>query len=135
MNVTENVIADLYPLYVSQECSADTRVLVEGYLQQHPEIDRRLRRIMSAGIATHAASIQPPDEMAALRKARRSVRGQSWLMALAIFFSFCPLSVVFSNGDTRWMVAEAPGTAFALGTVGLVLWLIYAVVRYRSRVL
>ena len=48
MNVTKDVINDLYPLYVEKECSADTRALVEEYLQRNPQHAEELCRVMSA---------------------------------------------------------------------------------------
>jgi len=135
MNITESIIADLLPLYASNECSADTRALVEGYLQQHPEVDRRLRRIMTASIPTHASAGKAPDEMHALRKARRLLRWQSWLMGFAIFFSLTPLSVQHAAGQMRWLALESPATAIVSATLGLMLWVIYALLRSRTRAL
>jgi len=38
MDVTRDVILDLLPLYLAEEVSADTRVLVESYLAIDPEL-------------------------------------------------------------------------------------------------
>ena len=38
MNVTDNVIRDLLPVYLAGEASADTRTLVEEYLKEHPAL-------------------------------------------------------------------------------------------------
>jgi anti-sigma factor RsiW len=38
MEITPNVILDLLPLYVADEVSADTRALVEEYLETDPEL-------------------------------------------------------------------------------------------------
>ena len=48
MNVTKNVIADLFPLYAENECSPDTRALVDEYLRSHPQDAEELRQIMSS---------------------------------------------------------------------------------------
>ena len=50
MNITKNIINDLIPLYFANECSADTRALVEEYLQQYPEQAAMLRRIASTPV-------------------------------------------------------------------------------------
>jgi hypothetical protein len=43
MKVTRDVILDLWPLYEAGEASAETRALVEEYLQQDPEFARLVR--------------------------------------------------------------------------------------------
>ena len=45
MKITKDIIADLYPLYAEQECSADTRALVDEYLKAHPQEADELRRV------------------------------------------------------------------------------------------
>jgi anti-sigma factor RsiW len=72
MEVTRNVILDLLPLYLADEASADTRALVEKYLETDPEL---------ANIAKQSAAMELPrdipipltkeDEMEAYRKTKR----------------------------------------------------------------
>src|SRR4029077_7540453 len=38
MNITRDVINDLWPVYAAGEASADTRLLVEEFLRQNPEV-------------------------------------------------------------------------------------------------
>jgi len=38
MKVTKNIIIDLLPLYLADEVSADSRTLVEEYLETDPEL-------------------------------------------------------------------------------------------------
>jgi hypothetical protein len=47
MEITRDVILDLLPLYVADEVSADTRALVEAYLEGDPQ----LAKIASQGVA------------------------------------------------------------------------------------
>ena len=72
MEITRNVILDLLPLYSANEVSADTRALVEKYLETDPEL---------ANIAKQLTAMEKPgdipvplsqdDEMKAYKKARR----------------------------------------------------------------
>ena len=48
MDITKDVISDLFPIYVANECSADTRALVDEYLRGNPQQAEELQRIMSA---------------------------------------------------------------------------------------
>ena len=72
MKITRNLILDLLPLYSANEVSADTRALVEEYLETDPEL---------ANIAKQLETMEKPedipallsqdDEMKAYKKARR----------------------------------------------------------------
>ena len=53
MQVTRDVILDLLPLYLANETSADTRILVEKYMEMDPEL---------AHIATESSELFQPDE-------------------------------------------------------------------------
>ena len=72
MDITRNVILDLLPLYVANEVSADTRALIEKYLESDPEL---------ANVAKQLEGMEKPrdipfplsqeDKMRAYREARR----------------------------------------------------------------
>lgn len=38
MEITRNVILDLLPLYLADEVSSDTRILIQEYLEKDPEL-------------------------------------------------------------------------------------------------
>lgn len=71
MEITKNVILDLLPLYLADEVSADTRALIEEYLETDPEL---------AEIAKQSAAMELPgdipipltqeDEMKAYKKSK-----------------------------------------------------------------
>jgi len=133
MNVTKDIINDLIPLYVANECSADTRALVEDYFQRNPRQAEELRRIMNTTVPAAAPPAKGLDEVRAFREARRRLRRRSWLMAAAIFFSLAPFSF-FSTGDrTWWLLRDATGSALVYAAIGVVFWIIYAVDRRRSQ--
>ena len=132
MNVTKEVITDLYPLYVENECSADTRALVEEYLQCNPRAAEELRRAMSASLPGPAPAARDLEEVRSLREARRRLRRRSWLMALAIFFSLAPLSVLHTGGKTYWLLKESPVAALIYCVLAVAFWIAYAVMGSRS---
>ncbi len=134
MNITKNVITDLYPLYAENECSADTRALVEEYLRANPAHAEEFRRIMTTSLPRTSLTEAQLDEAAALRKARRAVRLRGTIMGFAIFFSLCPFSVSHTQGKTHWLFLETPLIALLYGSIGAGLWLIYAMMRRRSAV-
>ena len=72
MEITRNVILDLLPLYSANEVSADTRALIEEYLETDPELANIAKQLKTmekpAEIPT---SFSRNDEMTAYKKARR----------------------------------------------------------------
>ena len=133
MNVTKEIINDLLPLYVANECSADTRALVEDYLQRNPQEAEELRRILATALPKAVPSAHSLDEVRSLREARRRLRRRSWLMAFAIFFSLAPLSFVWTGGRLWWLLRDATGSALVYAALGVGFWVLYAVERSRSR--
>ena len=133
MNVTKDIINDLIPLYVANECSADTRTLVEEYLQQHPEEAVELQRIINTAVPDAVPLAKNLDEVRAFREARRRLRLRSSVMALAIFFSLVPMSSFVDDRRSWWMLRDAPGTALIYAVIGVVFRIIYAVDRSRSK--
>jgi hypothetical protein len=55
MKITRDVILDLLPLYLAEEVSADTRVLVEEYLRSDPQL---------AKVASEGSAIDLPNNIA-----------------------------------------------------------------------
>ena len=95
MEITRNVILDLLPLYSANEVSADTRALVEKYLETDPEL---------AGVAKQSAAMELPedipfpltreDKMQAYREAKRLLFLRTVILAITISFTFlCVLAL------------------------------------------
>lgn len=135
MQITKEVINDLFPLYMANECSADSRTLVEQYLRQNPNDETQLRRIMSASVLDRGPGLAGTEEMRALCRTRSRLRRRSWLMGLAIFFSLVPFSFLATGGKTYWLFRESPRSAVIYGGIGIALWSVYLVLRSRSKIL
>jgi hypothetical protein len=133
MNVTKEIINDLIPLYAANECSADTRALVDEYLQRNPQQAEELRRVMGTSVPQTVPSAKSLDEVRSFREARRRLRRRTWLMAFAIFFSLAPFSFVWTSGRVWWLLRDAPASAVVYAALGVSFWVIYAVDRSRSR--
>jgi ferric-dicitrate binding protein FerR (iron transport regulator) len=133
MNLTKDIINDLLPLYATNECSADTRRLVEEYLRQNPREAEELRRIMKLSLPGAVPPARSDEEMRAFRETRRRLHKGKWLMGLAIFFSLAPLSISDIDGKVWWCWRDTPLTALAYALIGAVFWLLYAQNRQQSR--
>src|SRR6185436_814969 len=72
MNVTRQVINDLWPVYAAGEASADTRALVEAFLGQDPAFARALQEQSAEPIPEQEIPRMPLDlEAKALRRTQR----------------------------------------------------------------
>jgi hypothetical protein len=137
MNVTRDVILDLLPLYMEGEASRDSRNLVEEYLSRDPDLARRVRSDWEKDLTRGLRSIPPPElELQALRRTRRLLSIQGWLLGFGIGLTALALSSRFTYAsgrlDFRFLVQEYPvlGLSFL---VGLACWICYFIVRRRLR--
>ena len=49
MNITQEVVTDLLPVYFSDEASSDTKSLVEEYFRENPDFERMARSACHSG--------------------------------------------------------------------------------------
>ena len=130
MNVSIDVINDLLPLYAANECSADSRRLVEEYLTSHPEAAARMADAMPSALrAPLPLGGGDAAERDALARTQRLLRLRSWFMPLAIFFTLVPFSFIVSNGTFRWLFAESPVYIAIYETIAVMLWILYFITR------
>jgi hypothetical protein len=135
MNVTKEVITDLFPLYVANGCSKDSRALVEQYLRDNPRQAEDLRRIISTSVPGGATRLAGSEEVRSLREARRRVRRQSLVLGLAIFFSLLPFSFLATSERIYWLFRESPASALMYGVLAIGCWIAYLLMRRASRIL
>ena len=134
MQVTHDVLVDLLPRDVSGEGSADTRRLVEEHIAR----DAALARLANAMRAELNVPATMPSALAdqqtnALERTRKLLRRRQWTFALALFFTFLPLTFAWSGSElTFWMVRDEPGSRlFWIGAAYL--WFQYYRLQRRLR--
>ena len=127
MTVTRPVIVDLWPLYVSGEASAETRALVDEFLQNDPELARRLRRDPLGAVE---APPPPPDtETRAFARARQLLRGYPLMLQMALIFSGLAFGRIVS--DTSWDVS--PRNFIVMASIAAFFWIAFVVSLWRMR--
>jgi anti-sigma factor RsiW len=151
MKVTRDVVMDLLPLYVAGEACADTRALVEEFLEQDADLRHRVREgALDALVPTanqpaggRSAGIPgwtvPPDvELRSLRRTRGRLRWQRLTYAWALAVSLLSLTTVVSfKGDQvhiRVLLVDYPGVFAAVAGLALSLWAAYFLLRRHTRV-
>jgi hypothetical protein len=113
MNVHENVILDLLPAVRSGQASAESRQLVEQFLDANPQLAR---------FAALMPSPDPALELRALQRTRRELGRASWVKGLAIFFTLLPLSFIFDGSHARFLFADYPAVMVGMWIVAAALW-------------
>ena len=89
MEVTRNVVLDLLPLYLADEASADSRVLVESFLDTDPELAEMAKRPEITKLPTDIPiSLTREDKLEAFREAKRLMFLRTVILATIISGSF-----------------------------------------------
>jgi hypothetical protein len=143
MNVSRDVINDLLALYFSGEASLDTRDLIEAYFRENPAFAQEARRAAEALQSLGMTEEWRPDtrlETKALKRAKKLLRVQSILFAIACTFTLNALSLGFSfeigQGHVRAHWLAIPGqreVVLVLMFFAAAAWLSYVYVRRRVK--
>jgi hypothetical protein len=122
MNVTREVIKDLWPVYAAGEASADTRALVEAFLRQDREFAGLLHGHGEEGLLRHDIPRPRPDQEAqAFRRTKRLLHGWDWLLFMAMIFSGFAFGRIVS--DTSWDVS--PVNFIVVATIAGAFWVAF----------
>ena len=101
MNITQEVVTDLLPVYFSGEASNDTKSLVEDYFRENPDFERMAR---SAGTALETLRAAPPTaadsekEKRDIESIRCGLDRRKWLFGVSLFLTLVPISYYFNHG-------------------------------------
>jgi hypothetical protein len=126
MTISKNVINDLLPLYFSNECSTDTKQLIENYLKSNPDFEKEIKQFSRNPLPnTLPQTLEEEIEMKSLKKTRRLLKMRSYFMGFAIFFSLIPFSFLYTGGEFYWLFREAPTSAFVYAVIGIGFWISY----------
>jgi hypothetical protein len=132
MNVTRDVIIDLWPLYESGEASDATRRLVEAYLRQDEDLARLMRDSPDRAVATDLPPApRPESELATLRRTKRLVWVRDALFWIAVFLTVSPLTIYDTSWGSGWVVRDHPFLAGGLASAAVVVWCGYFCMKRR----
>ncbi len=136
MNVTRDVVKDLLTVYLAGEASADTRALVEEYLQTDSDLAADVAAARFEALPLPDASLLPTDaEKEALEKTRQMLKSRTSTLVVATLFSVLPLSFVFHGSKiTFLLIRDAPVVGLAWWATAAVMWAWHIAVRRRLKV-
>lgn len=108
MQITEDIVHDLLPMYLAGDASRDTQAVVEAYMAEDP----KLREIVAAARMDQPPPVEVPAglEQKSLQRTRRLLNRKTLWLGCALAFSFAsavlkPLwlaDVAFAGGLGLW---------------------------------
>jgi len=131
-NPHEDIILDLVPLYFAGEASAASRDLVETYFSAHPPFAKAMRaaQVNSVPVSANASA---NGGMVAIKRIRSQLRWRASLMAIAIFCSILPFTIIFENNHVRYfMWRDSLATALFYSGVAAIAWIAVFVLSRRT---
>jgi hypothetical protein len=81
--ITQNIILDLLPLYLSGEASADSAALVEKYLEANPELAKSIKQGKQIGLSEVPVPLFKDDAMKAYIEANQRMIYRTLLIGAA----------------------------------------------------
>ncbi len=133
MIISKDIINDLLPLYLSEDCSADTKQLVEKYLKSNPDFEKHAKRLNENPIPKNVLQpLQKTDELKSLLKTRRLLKARGFFIGFAIFLSLVPFSFYSNEEHSFFMLVDAPLTALLFAICSIPLWIGYFIVKRKS---
>jgi hypothetical protein len=125
MNISRDVITDLWPLYAAGEASPDTQALIEEFLRQDPEFAHMLQQSGEADPfkSSNPPALAPDREAQSLNRAKRIMHGQDWLFFMAMLWSGFAFGRIIS--DTSFDVS--PRNFIVTASIAAVFWIAYLV--------
>ena len=139
MKISENVVMDLLPIYLSGDASPDTRDLVEEFQRQNPEFARVLEE-QKREFGGQAKLLEPrtapsaDHELRTLKETRTLIERQKWMLGVALMLTGFPFSFVFSGNHLTFILfRDQPLLAVVSLLAAGVMWIQYRNMRRRLR--
>jgi hypothetical protein len=135
VNVTREVVADLWPVYAAGEASADSRALVDEFLKGDPEFAQVLKvdgadELIAADVPALSLSV----EARALGRTKRVLHRFDWLFFAAIMFTCFAFGRIISDtsfdvSPRNFIITAAVAACFWIAFFGRTMWVLRRVYR------
>ncbi|HKW00109.1 MAG TPA: hypothetical protein VJN96_09800 [Vicinamibacterales bacterium] len=135
MTITQDVITDLLPAYLSGEASADTKAIVDEFLSGHPQfatVVQAARRGLGEAPRFDQRPLAPDVEREAVSRTRAVIRRQRRILAFAIVLTLMPLSFSFSAEGVHFLLSDEP-LAAVMWMPAAFLWFTYLRMQHRLK--
>ncbi len=127
MNITRDVITDLWPLYADGAASPDTRALVDEFLRSDSQWAAAMQSAQSTAKSLPAPATNPDQEARMFNRIKLSQRIMRWMLMFAMIFTMQAFGRIIA--DTTWTVS--PRAFIATAAVAGVFWIAFSVFAIR----
>ena len=95
MNITRDIIFDLLPVYLAEEASEDTRLLIEEYLAQDSEMAQLIQKASSKLTIPEMPVVLAEDtEIKIFKRVKRNLFWRNLSLSSAILFTILWIVVI-----------------------------------------
>ncbi len=129
MNITRDVINDLWPLYLDGAASADSRALVEEFFREDPAWKKALQESAKDLGPLPAPAPAPDREIEMLNRLKKHALVKRIIFLLALSASAQAFARIIS--DTSWDVS--PKVFIWWVAIASAMWITWAVLAFRLR--
>lgn len=132
MEVTRDVVNDLLPVYLAGEASAETKALVEEFLEDDPELAALVKGARSTELLKQPVTFKADQEKQMLNRLKRLIKTQTWFLAGAILFTLIPFSIRIEDESIDLpILVSTPWLAAVYWLIAAGFWLGYFLTRRR----
>ena len=122
MNITRDVITDLWPVYAAGEASADSVALIKDFLAKDQELAAALQNdAVERLAATLVPTLSPSIEAQSLNRTKRLLHPFNWLFFFAVLFTCFAFGRIIS--DTSWDVS--PRNFILTAMIAMCFWIAF----------
>jgi hypothetical protein len=131
MKIEREVFQDLVTLDQSGLASEATRKLIDQCRTDHPDW------IVDSVPAPALPRLEPPSDLErrSLERTQKLLRQRSWILGVALAFTFLPFTVVFTSRVNFLLYRDWPLAGAALYAIAIGLWAWYVAISRRLTML
>jgi len=136
MTVTRNIVRDLLPLYAAGEASADTRLLIETWIESDAELSGELAALRDDQPSSLTTARPRGDELhTVISQTRSLLRRRAIFLAGALTFTALPLlAFTYRLEGVHFPLERVPAVEGICIVAAAVFWTMFVMTMRRMRV-
>lgn len=123
MKITRDVVMDLLPIYLADEASEDSRLLVEEYLAEDPTLAKLVERSKKKQWEGEIpVPLNKEHEMKSFEKTKNLMFQQKLFLAMAIATTLLFAAFRFDSEGVEWLWIHSPEIGWAVFLAMTIFW-------------
>jgi hypothetical protein len=131
MKISRDIILDLLPIYLANEASEDTCLLVEQFLADDPTLAKLVEQSKQNQWQEEIPiPLNKEQEMKSFEKTKQLLFQQKLFLALAIATTLFLIAFRFDENGVEWLWIHAPRMGWGIFIVASLFWAAFLNVAY-----